>query len=162
MISGMPEAGFIRFGLAVFLFLFSGIVAAPAAQALENVLEVRTLCLEADCFKVEMAVSAPERRDGLMHRQVLPEGHGMLLIFEDSARHSIWMKNMLIPLDLIWLDEDFRIVETRHDVQPCTDIPCPSYIPAAPARFVLEVASGTAEKKGLVPGRTLNLQGPAL
>lgn len=162
MMSGMPErAGFCSVFAVCFLLLL-GNAPLKAGNSAPDVLEVRSVCLDHDCIKVEIAASAAQRRLGLMHRNVLPEEHGMLLVFPDSARHSIWMKNMKFPLDLVWIDENYAIVETRLDVQPCKESPCPSYIPASPARYVLEVASGVAEKKGLNPGKVIAIDGTAL
>ncbi|MBI5252912.1 MAG: DUF192 domain-containing protein, partial [Euryarchaeota archaeon] len=51
----------------------------------------------------------------------------------------IWMKNMLFPLDIIWLDSDLKVVHIEHDIPPCKEESCPIYLPSSPARYILEV-----------------------
>ena len=72
----------------------------------------------------------------------------MWFVFDEPAGHmAFWMKNTLIPLDMIWVDQDMRIVSLAHNVQPCKVQECPSYDPGAtPARYVLEVNGGLARK----------------
>ena len=76
----------------------------------------------------------------------MPEDEGMLFIFEESGVYSFWMKNTLIPLDIIWLDEDKNIVFVKHNALPCKTEVCPSINPNASARYVLEINAGLAEK----------------
>jgi uncharacterized membrane protein (UPF0127 family) len=69
------------------------------------------------------------------------------------------MKNTRIPLDIIWIDSDRRIVHVKHEVPPCRVEDCPSYPPNARARYVLEVAGGEARKHGLAAGDLLRFEG---
>jgi uncharacterized membrane protein (UPF0127 family) len=69
------------------------------------------------------------------------------------------MKNTLIPLDLIWIDDQRRIAAIAHDVPPCKGDPCPSVPPNAQARYVLEVAAGVAAHHRLAKGETLRFEG---
>lgn len=97
----------------------------------------------------ELAVTEQERQQGLMFREkILPE-QGMLFIFEEEGFYSFWMKNTLISLDILWLDEEKRIVHIEHAVPPCQKDPCPSYTPRFPALYVLELASGAADQNKL-------------
>ena len=80
-----------------------------------------------------------------MFRSSLPNNAGMVFVFENSDIHSFRMKNTLIPLDMIWLDSDFQIVDIQQ-ADPCTADPCTSYIPAASAQYVLEINQGISEK----------------
>ena len=84
-----------------------------------------------------------------MFRESLPENSGMLFIFPDSSPRSFWMKNTLIPLDMIWIDESKKIVGITENVQPCKADPCPSYPSGKPVKYVLEVNAGFAERKGI-------------
>ena len=104
-----------------------------------------------DGFSVaaELAVTDEERQQGLMFREKIAEDQGMLFIFEDEELHSFWMKNMRFAIDILWLDQERRIVHLEPRVPPCPADPCPSYPPARPASFVLEIQSGAAEKHGL-------------
>jgi hypothetical protein len=97
----------------------------------------------------ELAVSDEERAQGLMFREKLNEDQAMLFLFEVEEVHSFWMKNMRFAIDILWLDGQRRIVHLESRVPPCAKDPCPTYVPASPAAFVLEVQAGFAEKHGL-------------
>jgi uncharacterized membrane protein (UPF0127 family) len=97
----------------------------------------------------ELAVSDQERARGLMFRERLQEDQGMLFLFAEEDIHSFWMKNMRFPIDILWLNRDKRIVHLESRVPPCPGEPCPTYVPAEAAAFVLEIQSGCAEKHGL-------------
>jgi len=84
----------------------------------------------------------------MFREKILPE-QGMLFIFEEEGFYSFWMKNTLISLDILWLDEEKRIVHIEHAVPPCQKDPCPSYTPRFPALYVLELASGAADQNKL-------------
>jgi hypothetical protein len=95
----------------------------------------------------------------MMGRESVPTGTGMLFVFEESGYHSFWMKGCLIPLDIVWLDARGEVVHVEAEVPPCTDPPCSSYVPRAPARFVIEVGAGRAEALGIEPGARVLLGG---
>ena len=97
----------------------------------------------------EIAVTLEERELGLMHRKKIDSDQGMLLVFEQANYHSIWMKNMKIPLDLLWLDREKRIVHIEQNVPPCKEDPCPSYSSRFPAMYVLEIKAGSVDEHGL-------------
>ena len=84
-----------------------------------------------------------------MFRQKLGFDQGMLFVFEEESLRSFWMKNMLIPLDIIWLDKDKRIVYIEENVPPCKEDPCPTYTSQIPAMFVLELKAGSVERRKL-------------
>ncbi len=108
---------------------------------------------------IEVVSDEMTRAQGLMFRSSLGGDRGMLFIFPDSAEHSFWMKNTLIPLDIIWIDEAKTIVHVARDVPPCKSDPCPSYPPNAVARYVLELAAGQAAARGLDEGDKLAFEG---
>jgi uncharacterized membrane protein (UPF0127 family) len=106
-----------------------------------------------DEFSLEIAADPASRARGYMYREKVERREGMLFIFESSERHSIWMLNCKVPLDVVWLDERQRVVEIAHELQPCDpDRACPSSLPLKPAKFVIELAGGTAAELGLRPG----------
>jgi len=101
------------------------------------------------CFMTELARTPAEQQLGLMNRESMEEGDGMLFIFEGSEFHNFWMKNTLIPLDMIWIDDQFKVVKIIT-AQPCTAEPCMIYNPQKLATYVLEINAGMAEKHGIV------------
>jgi hypothetical protein len=105
--------------------------------------------------RTELATDDDSRAQGLMFRDQLRPGTGMLFFFPTAGDYPFWMKNTLIPLDIIWLDEGRKIVAIHHDVPPCKTTECPSYPPNAVARYVLEVAAGVAKQHGLKVGDVL-------
>ncbi len=111
-----------------------------------------------DGFKItaELAVTDEQRQQGLMYRQGMKEDQGMLFVFETEDIYSFWMKNMLFSLDMLWLDSNRRVVHIEENVPPCASEPCPSYEPARPARYVLELVSGSVKKHGLKLGDRLD------
>ena len=103
---------------------------------------------EADTVLAEVARTASEREEGLMYRESLEDGRGMLFVFSDSQIRSFWMRNTLIPLDIAYLDESLRIVDLQG-MEAETDDPHPS---ARPAMFALEVPRGWFGKKRIEVG----------
>jgi uncharacterized membrane protein (UPF0127 family) len=104
-------------------------------------------------FSLEVAADPESRAYGYMFRETISPTEGMLFVFEESYPHSFWMKNCKVALDIIWLDERFRVVEIAHQQQPCPGLgDCPSVAPMRAARYVIEVAAGTSKREGLQRG----------
>lgn len=95
----------------------------------------------------EKAASLEERARGLMYREKLNDNEGMIFIFEKEDFHSFWMKNMVISIDIIWLDKGKRVVYYLEDVPPCKEESCPSYYPMRKAKYVIEVMSGFVKRE---------------
>ncbi len=109
---------------------------------------------------VEIAATPDARQRGLMYRTSLSQDEGMVFVFDEPDTHGFWMKNTLIPLDMVWLDAARRIVHIAHSVPPCKSDPCPSFTPAGnSALYVLEVASGVARRHALKVGDVLEFRG---
>ena len=115
------------------------------------------VCIENDCFIVELPKTNAEFMTGLMNREYLPENKGMLFIFQNDDKHGFWMKNTLIPLDIIWINKDQKIVHIET-AQPCKKDPCPTYHPDENARMVLEINAGITEKKEIFQGQKVILK----
>ncbi len=94
----------------------------------------------------EIAVTDEERQQGLMYREKINEDEGMLFVFKEEGIYSFWMKNMNIPLDILWLSKEKRIVHIESNVPPCSQEPCLSYESLIPALYVLELKAGFVEK----------------
>ena len=110
-------------------------------------------------YAVELARTPEEQAQGLMFRESLPERTGMLFLFRDAAPHQFWMKNTMIPLDIVWLDDAGRVVFVSADTPPCRADPCPNYGPEVPAPTVLEIAGGMAAKEKVTVGSRIKLEG---
>jgi uncharacterized membrane protein (UPF0127 family) len=108
---------------------------------------------------VEVAADNPTREQGLMYRDRLADDRGMIFLFPATAEYSFWMKNTLIPLDMVWIDENHRIVHIAPDVPPCRADPCPSYPPNAMSKYVLELAAGVGAKHRLATGQSVRFEG---
>lgn len=105
-------------------------------------------------FIVEIAADEATRAQGLMFRDEMADDRGMFFIFPDQRPRSFWMKNTRIPLDIIYLDRDLRVVSISADTPPCRSRSgrCPNYPSSGPAQYVLEVNAGRAAELGLEPG----------
>jgi len=114
---------------------------------------------DATSVRVEIADTGAKRQLGLMFREQLSPSDGMIFVFEEPGYYPFWMKNTLIPLDMIWLDEDARVVSIAHAVPPCEADPCPSFPPdpGTSAIYVVEVVAGFARDHGVTRGDRLEL-----
>jgi len=103
-------------------------------------------------FEVEIAADDSQRKVGLMNRTQLDENKGMLFVFETSGIVNFWMKNTLIPLDMLFINEKGIIETIARNVQPCNQSPCPLYNSYKSVKFVLELSGGIADKQGIKEG----------
>lgn len=117
-----------------------------------------TICADKTCRKLEIADTPEKREVWLMNRTSLDEDRGMLFIFDQPGIHAFWMKNTPIPLDMIWLDKNYKIVYIKYFAQPCQADPCQTYNPWVSASYVLELKGGTTEKINLKVWDTLVLK----
>lgn len=145
-ISGLFTRGRLLALLGLIAFISFANVGARAAEV--QTLEIITKT-GVQVFAVEMAKTDEERATGLMYRKELPEGRGMLFDFAPEQNISMWMKNTFIPLDMIFIRGDGRILRIAENTEPQSLKTIPS---GGPARAVLEVIAGTAKKFGIAPG----------
>ncbi|MFM8552274.1 MAG: DUF192 domain-containing protein [Nitrospiraceae bacterium] len=110
----------------------------------------------------ELADTTEKRARGLMFRQSLAANRGMLFIFPEPQQWTFWMKNTRISLDIIWMDQQKRIVYIERSVPGCSrsDDGCPQYQSTYDALYVLEVAAGMADALKLQRGVKLQFQLP--
>jgi len=114
------------------------------------------VCFENKCFKVETVSTDRDRAIGLSYRDRLDLDKGMLFVFDYEDKHSFWMRNTLIPLDIIWLDANKNIVFIKENAEPCKEGElCETIKPVKPALYVLEVNAGQAKEAGLKIGDNL-------
>ena len=100
-------------------------------------------------FAVEIADNDADREKGLMFRRDLPDGRGMLFDFHHVQDVSFWMQNTYIPLDMLFIKSDGRILRIEENTEPLSTRIIPS---GGPVLAVLEVIGGTARKLGIAPG----------
>lgn len=105
---------------------------------------------------LEVAATPAALERGLMYRTSLAEGHGMLFVFPHEAEHGFWMKNTLIPLDMIFIAGDGRIVGIHAQATPLSTAQIGV---GKPSRWVLEVPGGFAARHGIAPGDRVELVG---
>ena len=100
----------------------------------------------------EVASTPESLRRGLMSRESLGEMEGMLFVFGEEENRSFWMKNTLIPLDMLFISDALHIVHIQKEAVPCQEDPCPLYDSHFPARYVVEVKGGFADQHGIAAG----------
>ncbi|MFA6190268.1 MAG: DUF192 domain-containing protein [Candidatus Staskawiczbacteria bacterium] len=157
------EIFFLIVIIIIIIFIFfnsANILLSPGTlQSINN-----KVCFKENCFSVEIAKTESERAKGLMNRNQLDADKGMLFIFEKEGVYPFWMKNTLIPLDIIWINENRKIIFIANNVQPCLPagrqvkvLICPTVGSLAKAKYVLEVNAGIAENIKLKVGDTASL-----
>lgn len=139
--------------LGLYITLLSASALATACASDEPWVEVG-----GERFTVEVADDNASRARGLMFRDALADGHGMLFIHDQEERQAYWMKNTRIPLDILYFDGSLRLVSQQRDVPPCSvGDRCPPYPSNAPALYVLELNAGEARRLGLRDGTVMAL-----
>jgi uncharacterized membrane protein (UPF0127 family) len=136
----------VRMFLAVLTAIF--VFSCPAGAATVQPLEIVTKN-GVQVFSVEMATTEQEKETGLMYRKELADGKGMLFDFSPEQQVSMWMKNTYIPLDMIFIRADGRILRIAENTEPLSTRIIAS---GGLAKGVLEVIGGTARKYGIEPG----------
>ncbi len=145
----------IPFTIAAIIVGIAGVVSMPSEVKLEQVdFPIGTIKLDDKFLEVQIAETAPEKARGLMFQDILPYDHGMLFVFEEPGKRSMWMLNMQFSLDIIWFDENGNVVEIKTNVPPCKTplevMSCDSApVSSDNAKYVLEVTSGFIDKFGI-------------
>ena len=114
--------------------------------------EDKQVCFNKHCFKVEIADTPGVRLEGLMDRAGLAQDCGMLFIFDKEDKYGFWMKNTLIPLDIIWLNSQRQVVFIKRSAQPCVNSVCSPVYPDRSAKYVIELNAGRVGFIGLEIG----------
>jgi uncharacterized protein len=112
-------------------------------------------------FLLEIADNYKSREQGLMNRENLNEMEGMLFIFPVSGIYPFWMKNTLIPLDIIWLNNNKEVVFIKENARPCERAivaVCQTIVPTKPARYVIELNAGNVNKLNIKLGQKIDIQ----
>jgi hypothetical protein len=135
-----------------------GLALATAATATPAVIPLKLP--SGKVLQTEVMVSDQDRQMGLMFRPSLALDHGMLFIFEQPDFHAIWMKNCKFPIDILWLDDQGKVVHVAEKVPPCKAEPCPVYQPLQRGSYVVELNAGQARKEKAVVGSRLEFKLP--
>jgi uncharacterized membrane protein (UPF0127 family) len=134
---------------SIFLCITLGVISAlaPLTHA-QQVFPVTTLSIGVHLIKAEIAVSDEQRAQGLMFREKMAPGEGMVFRFPESRHLCMWMKNTLLPLSVAFIDEKGRIINIE-DMQPQT---LNAHCAKKPARYALEMNQGWFRQKNIRPG----------
>jgi hypothetical protein len=125
----------------------------PSKNNQESDPNIRTITFQNNIIiQAETATTSLQQQKGLMYRESLDEDKGMLFIFEDERPRNFWMRNTLISLDIILLDEDKKIVKILT-ADPCKSEICPTYSSDLPAKYVIEVNAGFTEENEIKTGQ---------
>jgi len=134
---------------------------APEITATNSV-EIVTGADKSVKVNIELADTDDERRLGLSFKKYLGDYDGMLFVYDSETNIPFWMKDMQIPLDMIFFDSQGFIVDIKEAQAPCTDTYCPSIYSKSSYMYVLEVNSGFVEKNNITEGGSLVLHIEAL
>jgi len=116
------------------------------------------VCFKNNCFKVELAVTPEEQKQGLMFRKNLDQDEGMLFVFKEEEEYPFWMKDTLIPLDIIWINQNKEVVFISENTQPCSENQCAFINPDKKAQYVLELKAGRVRDIGLKIGDKMDIK----
>ena len=142
-------------GITVLLIAISGAGCSATAEPAVFVGET--------AFEVEVAATPAERQQGLSGREELANGDGMLFVYAEPSVLTFWMKDMLLPLDFVWIGADCTVVDITRDVpnppRGAGSAGLPTYSPSRPASYNLEIGGGEARRLGLSERDTVRFEG---
>ncbi len=118
----------------------------------------RAILPDGATVELELATTPEETTTGLMFRPSLATDRGMLLLWSEERYATIWMMNVLVPLDIVFLDDAGEVIEIVADARPCAAEPCPRFTPDEPSRAVLELASGITVAHDITVGESIKFE----
>jgi uncharacterized membrane protein (UPF0127 family) len=160
LISSCCGAGKTARFLAVMASLALGIISACAQPSKLPIVQGRFVTdsgAETPSFRLEVCSNDGERAMGLMYRRSLDEKAGMLFVFPEERHNSFWMRNTYIPLDMVFVGKDMKVVGVLHNVPPLNELPRSV---DAPSMYVVEFASGTMKRYGVEAGAVFKMSAP--
>lgn len=159
LITSLSSKRCLYLSLALIPIILSGMCLSQkvSAEDLQTAPKDALYLEDGRVISLEISRTSEERRKGLMSREGISEKEGMLFIFEEGGLPKIWMMNMKFPIDILWMDSEFRVVHIESNAPPCKDTPCPIYSPKSPADYVLEVKANLAGEEGIEVGDVLNI-----
>lgn len=152
---------FLLLGIAFLFWCLVQFLQQPAPAKYQKITENRqsardnqTIQIGSNTIFVEIADTDEARTIGLSGRESLASGTGILFIFDNPGIYGFWMKDMRFPIDIVWIDENWKVIGVDNSVDPAT-FPTIFY-PKSAAKFVLELNSGDAARWGIDAGLTLS------
>lgn len=143
------------FIILTLLFCFLFVVVLILAVFHFSKIKPKTLFYKDFGFNIEYAITPQQRVEGLMGRENLNKNEAMLFVFPKQGVYGFWMKNMLIPIDIIWMDKDLKITHIERNVPPCITDPCVSYKPSSSSQYVLEIQAELSRELNMKIGDKL-------
>jgi len=152
----------IPISIAAVIIGIAGLMSIPSESKLQSVeFPMGTIKVDDVPLQVMIADTEPRRVRGLMFEDQLPYDQGMIFVFEESGLYSLWMLNMQFSLDMIWFDQDGKVVHIEKDVPPCKTAleitTCQSIIPDEEAVYILEVTSGFVDQNNITKDSILSI-----
>ncbi len=142
--------------LAAFVFLTA---CGDSEQQFQDINARKVTLPDGAVIHAEVKADRQSQAIGMMYRDSLAAGRGMLFVYRGPMKEAYWMHNCKIPLDIIWMDKSLKVVEVVPNAPPCTGPAkdCPSYGGHEIAYYVLELGAGQAKAHGVETGKTLKL-----
>jgi uncharacterized membrane protein (UPF0127 family) len=110
-------------------------------------------------YRICLADTPETRGLGLMFQQSLPRSQGMFFVFDREDFHVFWMKNTYVPLDMLWIDSHFKVVDFYCNAKPSSEL---LIVPTRPALYVLELNAGEISAHNFRPGMRVKVNAPLL
>ncbi len=141
---------------ALFVILVGALAFVDAPKKVEGPPRV---CFKNDvCLDLILAQSVEEKTIGLSNYSNILATQGMLFIFDNSAKRSMWMKNMSFNIDIMWIGSDKRIGYMEENLEPCWEEECDVFTPAVKAKYILETKAGFIDYTNLYLNDRVELQ----
>ena len=152
----------IPISIAAVIVGIVGLLTIPQDSKLESVEFPRgTIKVDDVPLEVQIADDEPRRVRGLMFQDQLPPDQGMIFVFDKPGLYSLWMLNMQFPLDMMWFDENGKMVHIEKNVPPCKTAleitTCQSVVPEGEALYVLEVTAGFVDQNNITEDSVLTI-----
>lgn len=160
----LKQKAYLALGIAFIIWSFYQFLQQPApskylplvdeSPRVETVQQNSVVYVGKKAIAVEVADTNAERSLGLSNRESLAKGSGLLFIFEKAGNYGFWMKEMLFSIDIVWMDENWQVINVEKSISPQTYPKI--FYPNTPAKFVLELNSGDASRLGIDAGQRLS------
>lgn len=145
-----------------YLFIFAFALVSLGAQPTYQENYSQQISIGDNAFATEIANTPEKMQRGMMFRTNMADNQAMLFVFTRPQPVVFWMKNTLIPLDMLFFDADGKLLEIKPNVPPCKRRPCKNYASAhSNIRYVVELKAGTVEKQRIAVGDSLHVAAEA-